>query len=385
MLKQKILIVTRSFFPVNSPRSFRASELARGFSKLGHEVTVLTSVQPETEGFARQYNLRIKDMGGPSWKPVPLGKGPSKPFMRAFRRLANLLWLYPELEWMGRVHRALKRERDFGYDMLISIAVPYPVHFGVARARIATHPMASTWVADCGDPFMGQENDSFRYPFYFKYLEKWFCRKADFISVPVRGAIAAYYPEFRDKIRVIPQGFDFSEPRLSPYSKPHRVPTFAYAGGLIPGRRDPAELLRYLNDRSGDFRFHIYTAHPHLVRPYLGDSRGRIVLHEPVPRQILLKELSQMDFLINLENKGARQVPSKLIDYAITRRPILSIRTGALPQEQLEAFLSGDYREAYQVENIGQYRIENVCAAFLALNDYEPLKPEDHVFEAYTR
>ena len=34
--------------------------------------------------------------------------------------------------------------------------------------------------------------------------------------------------------------------------------------------------------------------------------------------------MSKMDFLINLENLNKEQSPSKLIDYAISKRPIFS-------------------------------------------------------------
>ena len=70
---------------------------------------------------------------------------------------------------------------------------------------------AKKWIADCGDPFMGAKLETFRKPFYFKYFEKDFCRKADYITVPAEGAKKAYYSEFLGKIRVIPQGFNFKQ------------------------------------------------------------------------------------------------------------------------------------------------------------------------------
>jgi hypothetical protein len=65
---------------------------------------------------------------------------------------------------------------ESGYDLLISIAAPHSIHWGIAWARKDGSPIAGIWIADCGDPFMGKENDTFRPPFYFRYLEKWFCQ-----------------------------------------------------------------------------------------------------------------------------------------------------------------------------------------------------------------
>ncbi|MCK5338692.1 MAG: hypothetical protein KAJ50_07770, partial [Bacteroidales bacterium] len=89
---------------------------------------------------------------------------------------------YPAIEEMFKVKKILKNEN--GYDLLISFAVPFPVHWGTAWARTKNHEIAKVWVADCGDPYMGNTNDSFRKLFYFKYPEKWFCKKTDFITIP---------------------------------------------------------------------------------------------------------------------------------------------------------------------------------------------------------
>src|SRR5699024_8889428 len=174
-----------------------------------------------------------------------------------------------------RVKKALKDES--GYDLLISIAVPHPVHWGVAWARSKENPIATTWAADCGDPFMGADLDTFNKWFHFKYFEKYFCRKADFVTVPMEDAKKGYYPEFRNKIEVIPQGFNFEEVKINPssYSKNHK-PTFAYAGSFIPGRRDPRPFLDYLVSLRRNFKFILYTKNLALIEPWLQKSNGRI-------------------------------------------------------------------------------------------------------------
>jgi len=270
---------------------------------------------------------------------------------------------------MFLVRNALKYQN--GYDLLISIAVPYPVHWGVALTRNSRQRISKVWVADCGDPFMGQENDTFRYPFYFRVVEKWFCRKADFISVPTNGSIKGYYPEFWNKIRVIPQGLRFEDIKLISGSPLEGIPNFAYAGLFIPGRRDPRSLCEFLLSLKDDFRFHIYTSSKEIVQSYVEQSEGRIILHEPVPRHQLLYILSGMHFVVNFENIGDKQTPSKLIDYSVVKRPILSIKTGGLDKQDVLKFLKGDYRGQYVISDPDQFRIENVCQQFLTLTRAE--------------
>jgi hypothetical protein len=364
--KKKILIVSRSFFPQSSPRSFRTTELAKEFARQGHSVTVITPKHESHTVFAQTHGIKIKWFQSQLWKPIPLKQGgATRIFWRLLKRFSNLLFQYPDIQLLSVIRKALQSEE--GYDLLVSIAVPHPVHWAVARTRSKLNPIAKTWVADCGDPFMGQENDSFKYPFYFKYVEKWFCAKADYITVPTTGAIDAYYPEFRNKIKVIPQGFRFEDFSLEYHAPDNSKPMFAYAGMFIPGRRDPSELLKFLVETDIEFEFRIYTSMGQMVRPYAERSGGRIIVHDYIARTELLRALSKMDFLVNFENVGTRQTPSKLIDYAIVQRPVLSIATGKLDKSAVLNFLRGDYHQQLVIDRPEQFRIENVARQFLEL------------------
>ncbi|MDR8390245.1 hypothetical protein NC796_03775 [Aliifodinibius sp. S!AR15-10] len=367
---KRILIVSRSFFPVNSPRSFRTTELVKEFAKKqGHEVTLLTLKDDEHHiPFEKEFGVTIKDLGPLRFPEINLnGKGGvTRLVKRVARRGLVQLLEYPDIELVLRTKRML--EKESGHDLLISIAVPHPIHWGVAWAWQDNNSIAQTWVADCGDPYMGATLDSFDKMFYFKYVEKAFCRKADYISVPIEDARKGYYPEFRDKIKVIPQGFNFDGVKLdcSAYTR-HTVPTFAYAGAFIPGGRDPREFLDYLVSIDQPYKFIVYTKSTGLVEPYIERANGKIELRDYIPRRELLKMLSGMDFLVNFENSTSRQLPSKLIDYYLTGRPVLSLGSTDINKKAIDEFLSGDYSKQYDFQNMDQYRIENVCRRFLDL------------------
>lgn len=368
--KKKILIISKAFFPENTPRAFRATELAQEFALKGHNVTVLTIHREKDQYSKLKFKDRIflKSLGKlilPEIKISNMNKI-IKIISRSIRRLLQLLFEYPDIQLMWMVKKALKKESN--YDLLISIAVPYPIHWGVAWAREKNNPIAKVWVADCGDPYMGMDTDSFKKLFYFKYIEKWFMRKADYISIPFEEARNGYYDEFWDKIVIIPQGFRFPEEgELSKFYKLNKIPTFAYAGGFIPKKRDPQKLLEYLVQISDDYRFIIYSSSKTVVQLYVDKSNGRIILKDPIPRNDLLKELSTMDFLINIENDSTRAKPSKLIDYALTGRPILSFPSNFVDEQLLQQFFKGNYESQLRINNLNDYRIENVCNQFLKL------------------
>lgn len=354
---------------MNSPRSFRTTELVKEFARQGHRVTILTPrIEKYHLPFEKEHNVTVKDLGAETWNRLtsPGSGQPVKFFTRALNRALNLFFEYPDIQWMFKVKRALQKES--GYDLLISIAAPHPVHWGVAWAWREENPIAGTWVADCGDPFMGTVLDSFNKLFYFRYFEKSFCKKADYITVPIENAKEGYYPEFREKIRVIPQGFNFDAVKIDTETH-HKngIPTFAYAGGLIPGGRDPGELLSYLVSLDNDYKFILYTKSTSLVEPYAEKSGGRIEIRDYIPREQLLKALSRMDFLINFENSTSLQMPSKLIDYYLTGRPVLSVGSRDIDVKTVNRFLQGDYSNRYRFDDVDQYRIEYVCSRFLKL------------------
>lgn len=364
-------MVAGTFYPHQSPRAFRVTELAKEFTRQGHEVTVYAPESPGVETLLSQYPIRFRSMGKLKWDvpQLPLRAKPFALFNRAMVRGAQLLFEFPDIELSFKVKHHLRHES--GYDLLISVAVPFPIHWGVAalwRKGSPSNP-AKVWVADCGDPYMVQENDTFRPPFYFGYVEKWFCRKVDYLTVPTPNSYKGYYPEFHSKIKVIPQGFRFEDVVTAPRTpQDAQKILFGYGGSFIPGRRDPRELLEFLATlpQELNYEFHIYTSHRDLVAPYV-EQNPRIKLQKPVSRLELLKTFSAFDFVVNFGNKGTAQTPSKLIDYAIIGKPILQIETGALDTEAVRQFLTGDYSRAFVVENPDQYRIDNVARQFLSL------------------
>ena len=365
MRTKKILIATNGFYPDISPRSFRATELAKELVRQGQKVAVLTHPRIGTAEFCLANGIEFKDLGNITWPTPKLrGRGIVRLFWRAVIRFSSLLFEYPFIQIIPLMRKALKRES--GYDILISVAVPYPIHWGIAAVRTNKHPIAKIWVADCGDPYMGQENDTFKPPFYFGWLEKRFCKKADFITVPTASSIAGYYKEFHSKIRVIPQGFRFED--IKRYEGPTRKDKiiFGYGGMFIPERRDPSEFLAFLNslDDSFQFEFHIYTTTPQLVTPFLAESKGRIQLLPIIERSALLFEMSKMNFVVNFENVGTTQTPSKLIDYAILDKPILSIKYGNFLSATVLEFFCNNYENAFVIENPAQYKIETVAQSF---------------------
>ena len=375
---KKILIVSRSFYPENSPRSIRTTELVKEFARQGHEVTLIT-IKDDIfhRPFEEEHGVTIKDLGKLCLPKVELEGSNGLPRMikRGLRRGLDLFLEYPDIELAYRVQRAL--EFEDGYDLLISIAVPYPVHWGVAKARTPDHRIAKTWVADCGDPYFGLENDSFSPPFYFSFVEKWFCRKTDFITIPFEGAQSAYFEEFHFKIRIVPQGLSF--PKLSDVKMNYdnELVTFAYFGNIASYLHYAVPFLEKLNTVGKPFRFIVYTRRRDVFENTLQPKTlEKCSLRDYVDRDTLLRTLSTVDFLIHFPYQKESQKSLKLIDCHFLQKPILEYKNNEQSDQAFREFLDYDFTQKKEFEDYSKYQIENICTKFLTLTeDYKNRKP----------
>lgn len=361
----KILIVTQHIFPIQSPRSIRSTELIKELSRRGHQVTVYAVLgKYDYSAFQQEYGIKVNPIPI-HWEIFPNNSDGSGRRTFIDKVLGRLLrkFEFPLFEFYYRIARIIKNEETF--DALISIAAPHHIHWGCARAK-AKYPQQfpRVWIADCGDPFMKNGTTKEHLPFFAKY-ERTFCNECDYITVPIENAKAAYYPEFRDKIRVIPQGFDFNLNAVGQTPVKNDVPTFAFAGMFYADIRNPRLLLDYLCSIKHDFRFYVYTRFDSLLSDYADKLKGRLIVKSPIPRNELIEVLKTMDFLVNIKNVNSpNQLPSKLIDYSIAGRPILDIDPQNIDKSQIDAFISGNYSSALKIDNLENYHISNVIMKF---------------------
>lgn len=369
MKKQDILIISRSFYPMNSPRSLRTTELVKEFARQGHEVTLLTVKNDEFHiPFEAEHGVTIKDLGPLRFPKIELGdsNGVMRLLKRVVRRGLLQLFEYPDIELMYRVQKALQKEAN--HDLMISIAVPYPIHWGVAKARSESHRIAKVWAADCGDPYYGLQNDSFNAPFYFSYIEKWFCQKADFITVPFEGAKSAYFEEFHHKMRVIPQGLSFPDKSNMDSESDNEVITFAYFGNIKSYLHYAIPFLEKLNAVEQDFRFIVYTREKKLFENTLDpETLNKCILRDYVERDVLLRELSNVDFLVHFPYEEETQKSLKLIDYNYLKKPILVYKNEENSDKVFGEFLEYNFENKKDFEDYRKYKIENICSRFLKL------------------
>lgn len=384
----KILIVSYHFFPAITPRAFRSFELAKELSKLDNNVTiVIPKCNFDYKDLELEYNFRIIEVDSGFFiaknykKKLSLSSNNFKKEFnkesiarKFFKKIFHAIYMNGYLfEFFWPVYKYLSADKN-KYDLAISIGLPISAHLGLALARKANKQLADVFVADYGDPFSYNQNGKAN--ILHRNIEKMILNQFNFISLPVEDAKKAFEKfKVSDKIKIIPQGFDFYNVKISEYKK-HKIPHFAYAGMFYENTRNPAVLFDYLCTIEEDFCFVLFTpindrVNMACIEPYINKLGVKLVVNKLVPREECIFELSKFDFLINQNNLSMIQSPSKLIDYALTQRPIFHFAQNDFNEEDFKLMFNGIFRQKHQrnIIDVDRYNIINVAKEFLKLHD----------------
>lgn len=372
---KRILLVGYHFFPEQVPRSFRIYELARELAK-NYEITILIPKSDICYDKKLEKNISIVKL-----KPGYLFNKEKKIssnietkiknkkiFRLKLRKIFNYFFDNRQIEYFLSVFKYLKNNLN-NFDCVISIALPFCTHLG---CYLGMKNNNKKLILDYGDPFYF--NITAKKAIYFKFIEKKVLDRAQYIVLPIEQAKTSFsYYKVENKINIIPQGFDLKSIKLAKYEK-NKVPTFAYAGIFYSDIRNPLNFFKNLNSIKEDFKFIIYTnieSYSRLQnieevekeRKKLGK---KIQIKGMISREKCIYEMSKMDFLINLENLNKEQSPSKLIDYAISKRPIFSFNQNNFNILIFKNFLKGIYEEEKKID-LQKYDIKTIAQKFADL------------------
>ncbi len=378
----KILIIAYHFYPAITPRAFRAFELTKQLAKEGHEVKILLPGSDyDYAEICKKYNFSVdfvdyKKTSGTTSSVVKISHSWSRELLKKSVKKIMLCFFPGGKATMFYFYYVYKKLMDHHeeQDMIISIATPIDTHIGTAMAIKRNRYLRDTTVkvADYGDPLY-KDPTLPNCPFYF-WMEKFIASQFDFITTPTEKALPVFRNfKKKEEIKVIPQGFDFSETKLADYQE-NDIPTFAYAGMFYEDIRNPKVLLDFLlklHADGVDFKFIIYTKtenpnNTRILEKYKNILGSKLIVKQAIPRLDVIFELSKMDFLINIDNLAAHNIPSKLIDYALTKRPILSFNQLSFSENVFMEFLNRDYRHSLHID-LDRYNIKTVTKQFLDL------------------
>jgi glycosyltransferase involved in cell wall biosynthesis len=285
--------------------------------------------------------------------------------LAAGRRIwRTFYWPDGDCLWFGPARRAaldLLRERR--HETIVGVSPTFTAILA-ARAAHRASPDARL-VLDLGDPFSPEADIAPNNLAFYEGLnlrtERDCFRRASAVSVTTPQTAARYasaFPESASKIRVIPPLFSFPEARaggrLFPQDGKARL---VYVGTLYPRLREPRFLLQLfeaLRARRPSCELHFF-GDVHAFAALLEDTSrkldGAVRVHGVVPRETVARAVDDADILVNIGNTTRDQLPSKVVEYAASGKPILNIARHA--EDSSVSFLAS-YPDKLSLHDRGQ-------------------------------
>jgi glycosyltransferase involved in cell wall biosynthesis len=361
----KLLVVSYAYAPALNPRAFRWTAVAEALAARGHQVDVLAQGLPDAPDHEMRNGVSVHRVGGSVGEGLrrrlahapaahapasaeadaaPASRGGARALARRVydRTWKRLYWPdYACLWYPAAVRHARTLLHAGEYDRLVSISHPFTGHW--VGAALKDERPDLPWLVDVGDPFAFIQgtpvNNARLYRSRNYRAERRVLRGASVVSVttePTRARYAQAFPESAAKLVVVP-------PLLSPASAgaangrflpdaPGRV-RMVFVGTLYRDLRSPEPLLRLFQsllqtEAGAGLELHfvgMLNGCEEVLAPYAGMMGERIFCHGAVPRDRALRAMHDADVLVNLGNASGYQLPSKVVEYAATGRPVLNL------------------------------------------------------------
>ncbi|MDB6140671.1 MAG: glycosyltransferase [Verrucomicrobiaceae bacterium] len=337
----RVLLVSHNFPPTQGPESALVRINTLDLLQRGWRVSVLTT---EMEHFHQTIDHGML-AGLPAELEVIRTPSYDATLRKRWGRFGTLIiillrnWLVPEVFflWLLSSVPAGKRWlRHNGPAIIYSRATKHVSNVAGWMLKKAT---GLPWIAHFSDPWQAS---SYLNPFQTwiaEWLERRIFRDADAIIIVngnLYGSFAAIHPVAKDKIHVIPHGYEPLEHPPAPSENVGRRPMQAiHAGSFIPDTREPDVLfqgLALLNKRlplQGLLQLTCVgadTTRYQAMADELGVG-GFVSLLESIPYQQCQDMVARSDLLMVLDtpDQGGIYLPTKLIEYLPYDKPVLGV------------------------------------------------------------
>ena len=335
---KRILIVTHQFIPHQSPRTTRWKLLYDELIESGYDVTVITGTSQLSEDPNIKYignkkasgivkNLRTQS----NIKQDSNYKNYLYKLLKKIYRFFYKFFAWPDytMFWIFSIWKNRKKI-DIDYDLIISVSLPFSSH---VAAYIINKDKNKKWIMDIGDPFSLKtnafENNRYLYKSLNYYFENKFYKKAHqvvfthqesadehkiFFNMPEnKVTIGSPISTFSQELFQKSVSFDYE-------AKPI---TIGYFGVLTKGVRSPSQVLKFFQQT--DFVLHWYTNSDskEMIKQNKIDFNRNKLFDMVTRNEALEKMVTSLHCLLSIGNLNPAQLPSKIIEYISTGKPVL--------------------------------------------------------------
>ncbi|MFC1675825.1 glycosyltransferase [Planctomycetota bacterium] len=358
----KLLLITYDYEPIISPRAFRWSSIAKHWAEKAHNIDVVCAWRPGLTKKQDYGNIRVYRVG-PSLMQVlknrmngsyaipemPSEKSGNSSFFMRLRPLIKQIYdhtwkkiYWPDfacLWYFPATRKAKQLLKNQNYDALISVSHPFTGHL-IGLALKKRYPEMK-WLVDIGDPFCFLDRTSPNNRNLFRKLnysvEQKIFNLADQIVVTTGSTRDEYSKIFSDsqqKNHVIPPMISSTNQNIERSVLSDDIKNkLVFIGTLYKSIRNPdfllklfVSLLQKQPEENLELHFWGNTSEcGDCFDKYQGLLNNKIFLHGTVGHEKIPQIMNEAKVLVNIGNDTLYQLPSKVVEYAHSGRPILNI------------------------------------------------------------
>ena len=339
MMNKKILVVSHQYLPLTSPRTTRWKLLTDQLISEGYEVKILTATSQLSDdknnnaiflGNNKTSNLIIK-LRKESNKENSIFKKNLLNLLKKIYRFFFKTFAWPDyaMFWLISVYKN-RNNINYEYDSIISVSLPFSSHLA---AFIINKNRKKNWILDIGDPFSlktkALENNIYIYKKLNIYIEKKFYKLASQIVFTHLEVAKQHVEKFKideNKILIGNPISSFNE-NIFLQSKNYDYSSLpiiiGYFGILTKGVRSPDETIKFF--KNSDILINWFTNQD--SKNMLTQNNFDLSNHkffEIIDRDEALNKMSSsMHCLLSIGNLNSLQLPSKVIEYISTGKPVI--------------------------------------------------------------
>jgi len=357
--KPTVVIVIFSYHPLPNPRAYRWSAIAAELARRGRRVVVVTGWRPGLDRRQRHDGVDIirvgsrwleqaRAMAGGGQRTRMTGAAGNGSASSAIAGAGARLWrsiAWPDstCTWYSSALVAAREVTSRDPDAVVVTVTP-SFTSALVGLRLARTEPGLRWILDMGDPFsLAVESEPNNFALYASLntrIERAVFARADgiaFTNEVVLSRYSAMYPEAKRRSVCIPPVLEPAALAPSTAIRARREPADAvrivYVGTLYRKLRRPEFLLALFaklcaDDKLPPMELHFYGDVSECAEAFVRSAplaEGRVFVHGPVPRDVALEATWSADILVDIGNLNGSQLPSKLVEYLASGRPIIEL------------------------------------------------------------
>jgi hypothetical protein len=329
----KLLLISYTFYPDINPRAIRWNLIAEKLLKSNFQLTIVTKEKVLVfNSYVDLLNYRLQFI---SQNTATSYKNLKEGFLRkTFKAIVRLIY-WPDYAFIWILPSLIKGVdliNNNRFNALISISHPFSSHIVGLFLKLKFRNIK--WIIDIGDPFSLVEkpfqNNIMLYKHINRFAEKYILKRSEIVSVTISSLKDEYINNFginAEKIKVIPPLLSID--RIKPiknhvnYHQQQAI-NLSYFGTLYKDLRSPKHAIDILSKLDFEIILNFYGLNNITNESFSSIGNLKIIFHGVVTQEQMIVAISASDCLLNIGNASKYQLPSKLIEYVSTGKPILN-------------------------------------------------------------